>query len=102
MDLEYLKYFYVDDWLAEKTRACWRMEVLQAPLYRLFKQDMGSRRIQLSPKEFARTVLRMRPGVSAKRSETGQWMFRGLALKNRISPLRHPKAIQDKALVSTI
>ncbi len=102
MVLEYLKYYYVDDWLAERTRSCWRREVLQASLYSLFNRDMGARRIQLSPKEFARTVLRMRPGVGAKRSETGQWMFCGLAFKNRISPLRHPKAIPDKALVSII
>jgi len=86
MNLEHLKYYYVDDWLAKKTRSCWRMEVLQAPLYRLFKQDLGARRIHLSPKEFARTVLRLRPEVSAERSGTGQWMFCGLALKNRMSP----------------
>ena len=60
-----------------------RGDQLQSDLFHQFRCDMRDLITGATPKEFARTILKLHPGIGATRNKYGQWVFRGSRFKKR-------------------
>ena len=89
---------FIDRWLRKCTREWSTYKWAQSSCYEQFTTDLQCLGLNISEREFVKTVLSLRPSVSVYK-EKGKWVFEGLSPKllvgNELNSQEVPKSAEQ-------